>query len=139
MARITRKASAAPLNRFRITSPDLPGAIFGSIPDLYEFAPTAAIAQTAIDEFRVHGCKIPLIETLRDQCCWDADAITAVIKNPRVTPPIYYGWPADYGMHPVEPSPAPVKSSTTAVVTKMVDSALAAARGLTSRPEMVAA
>jgi hypothetical protein len=82
MARRTvRKSSTAPLNRFKITSPDLPGVAFGSIPDLYEFAPTAAIAQTAIEEFRVHGCKIPLIETLR-QCCWDADAISAVIRNP---------------------------------------------------------
>jgi hypothetical protein len=79
--RTARKSPLAPLNHFRITSPDLPGAVFGSIPDLYEFAPTAAVAQTAVEEFRVHGCKIPLIETLR-QCCWDADAISAVIRNP---------------------------------------------------------
>lgn len=137
--RTVRKPSTAPLNRFKITSADLPGAVFGSIPDLYEFAPTAAIAQTAVSEFRVDGCEFPLIETLRDRCGWVMDEIKAVVANPHMMPTIYYGWPADYGMHPVEPAPAPIKPSTSATVRKVIGSALAAARRLTSHPEMVPA
>lgn len=54
-------------------------------------------------------------------------------------PSIYYGWPADYETQLVEPDPRPVRSSAAAVVIKMVDSALAAARGFTNHSEMVPA
>lgn len=87
----------APLNRFSITSPELPGVVFKSIPDLYDNASIAVIAHTAIAEYIVDRCEIPLWETLRDRCGWDADAIKATIRNPRKPPSICYGWPAHYG------------------------------------------
>jgi hypothetical protein len=123
------RARPAPLNRFNITSPDLPGVSFKSIPDLYENAPLACIAQTAVDEFAVDGDEITLTKTLRRLCCWDDESIKKVIANPRKMPPITYGWPADYGMHPVEPAPAAAAPEPiAATVQGVVDSALDALR-----------
>jgi hypothetical protein len=121
-------ARTAPLNRFNITSPDLPGVSFKSIPDLYENAPLACIAQTAVDEFAVDGDEISLTVTLRDRCCWDMDAIKEVIANPRKMPSICYGWPADYGVFPVAPAPASSAPPIAAAVQGVVDSALDALR-----------
>jgi hypothetical protein len=95
MARTARKSNVLPMNRFRITSPELPGAIFFSYEDWQDGVDQACTAQRAIDEYKVDKCDIALRETLA-RCGWDRESIELAVTQPHVAQPCAYGWPVDY-------------------------------------------
>lgn len=83
MTSIARKSPTRKLNRFQITSPELPGVIFFSYADLLDGCHDALTERRAIDEYMVDGVEESLWETLRG-LGWDYADFAAVARGAEV-------------------------------------------------------
>lgn len=95
MAPAAPKSNVVPMNRFRITSPELPGVIFFSYQDMLDEVAQAIAEQKAIAEYIVDRCEGPLWEALL-ALGWDYKSIEQVAINPHVERSSGYGCPTDY-------------------------------------------
>jgi hypothetical protein len=96
MARPTaRKSNVISMNRFRITSPELPGVTFFSYQDMLDGVAQACAEQKAIAEYIVDRCESALWEALL-AWGWDYKSIEGVVANPHAKRQAGYGWPTDY-------------------------------------------
>lgn len=91
----SRKSNVTQMNRFRFTSPELPGAVFFSYQDLLDGVAQAIAEQKAIAEYIADRCEGPLWDALL-ALGWDYKSIEQVAASPCAKRSVGYGWPADY-------------------------------------------